>query len=222
MTWTEQILPMLSLSFVIGAMATLVVLLASDLEREAGNNRVRLVKDWFDYAVGFFVIGGVVIAVIAAWLAYSELSDVRENARVAQTLGYVNRLKSGPMFVELHDLANLVTPAVLLKLQQLADPAAQTQYLKALYDRNNSNGTIRDVADFYDELFVCSVAQICNPALAERLIGKDDIISFYALAEPVLDSPGFASSGCGLRAFRDMAANAASQLDGRACPMLIH
>lgn len=220
MAWTDQIAPVAAVAFVIGAMATLVVLLAGDLERKWGGDRVRLVKDWFDYAVGIFVIGGVLVAIIAALVAYNELRDVKENARVAQTLGYVSRYKSGPLFEEVRRFANFLTGYA-----EAARKVGGSSGVKQLYSTPNAVGNaiepIRDLTDFYDDLYVCSVAGICEAALAARLIGRQEIVRLYAWVQPLLPDQRVPGGSCGLKAFRDMAIRGGETLDPDACPALI-
>lgn len=143
-------------------------------------------KSTLDILAALATIGGIAFAI------QQYLSAIND-ARINQTLSYVARFDSDPILPSLVKLyqAYEKNPQVLTT----GDPtAAEIDFIQ--HNRFEWDAVV--LGDFFDQLYVCLSAKICDQGLAVRLLGRD-IEGVYVLTGRYLTSE-HPPTGCGLAA----------------------
>lgn len=192
-------------------------------------------RHFIEMAAAIATIVGVVIAVVALWVAYVEFNEAKQADRVNATLSYVTRYKSDPLMTMTQRFNALLdgTDAKNL-IANHGDAATWQKNTAVITKKYNLEPVVVTLSDFFDELYICYNTRICDFNLGLMLVGDDDIQTFYVwnmglLAE--LNKSGYPRLGCGLVALYNaekpkLAAQRAGQsasvtpvsLDKNACP----
>ena len=161
-------------------------------------------KYFIEMTAAIATIIGVVIAVVALWVAYVEFNDAKQADRVNATLAYITRYKSDPLMTMTQRFNALLDEADAQKLiTNHGDAASWQKNTTAITKKYALETVVITLSDFFDELYICYNTGICDFNLGIMLVGDDDIQTFYVwnmglLAE--LNKGSYPRLGCGLMA----------------------
>ena len=170
-------------------------------------------KTWVDTASSIATIAGLVIAIAALVVAYIEYHDAKRNDRISATLAYVARFRSNPLDLSVSQISNAITSKDGVALFDPPSPALQsvsswrTASVAFINSHQLGSDTLQ-IADFFDEFYVCAKEHICDVRLGLVLMGPD-LEGIFALTRDFVNQAAKQGTygrqlGCGQHALRTL------------------
>jgi hypothetical protein len=154
-----------------------------------------------DKIAAIVTIAGIVFAV---W----QYLVIKQDGRVAATLGYVTRFSSAPVFDSFKNIYTAWGSEAGYAIQHSADPGSIAQKKIAFIIDQHLEWDAVVVGDYFDQLYICVRENICDLPLAVTMLGRD-IETVYVYSGRYLDamrSKRGGNTGCGLAALYWLAA----------------
>ena len=135
-------------------------------------SRPAVTKDQLEIGAAVATVVGLIVAVVALLVAYSEFRDNQRAGRVSATLAYVARYKTEPLLSAARGLDVRTGSAEGQNLRQRCSDRSVCDTLTFIRENGLQDGMML-LIDFFDEVYVCSARNICDLNLVVVLMGPD-------------------------------------------------